>query len=126
MPVPSSGGGGVFSLYAIGSGAAGAAGLYAMGAGVCCCTGEAVLPVAGVGGPGSDCTEFAVSVLGGNWAPTAVLSSCCTTGLMLSLCSAGVELGLRLAGASLMSSFSAGSTALRCPKNVAASFSVQR
>lgn len=54
-PVPSaaSGGGGVFSRWAMGSGAAGAAGLYAMG--VKAAVGGLAVGAGAAGGPGKDC-----------------------------------------------------------------------
>ena len=53
-PDSASGGGGGFSLWAMGSGAAGAAGLYASGAGC----GEAI-----GGDPGNECVDVVLSCL---------------------------------------------------------------
>lgn len=54
VPESASGGGGVFSLCAMGSGAAGAAGLYPIGAGC----GDAI-----GGDPGNECVEVVLSCL---------------------------------------------------------------
>lgn len=86
-------------------------------------------PVAGVGGPGKDWAETALGARGGKWVPTAVFSKSWTTGLMESRCSEwGVPIkGFpELGGGFLISNLSPPKTDFKCPKKVAASFSVQR
>jgi hypothetical protein len=101
-----------------------------MGAGCCCCCwsggGEVATPpdCADAGGPGNECIEAVLSARGWKWAPIAVFSSCCTTGLMESRCSA--KLALDDAGASRMFNFSEGTMLCRCARKAAASLSVHK